>query len=101
MEGSEIQFVDVGNDFDDAETNLLAFVTQRSGLARTGLQLGDARRGRIELTLEAGRLVKGLRPICAKAVDQTDQLADFFFQAVNRLQVCRSGHRVFYSCFAR
>ena len=40
-------------------------------------ELGDPRRGRVELALETRRLIEGLCAIGAKRVDQVDELADF------------------------
>ncbi len=93
---SQVELVDLRNHLRDALPNQLALFAQGADLGRRRGGLAQAGTRGVQLALQPGNFVGGLRALVAQRVDHADELADFFFETVNGLHVSRgrgSGHQ--------
>jgi hypothetical protein len=71
----------------DARAHELALVAERGQFRGGAFRFAQPRPRRAQLAFEPRDIVLPLRADGAQRVDHADQQADFFFEAINRLQV--------------
>src|SRR6476659_2135800 len=101
---SEVELVDLRDHLGDAAADELALLAQRRDFRRGAGRLAEPRARRVDFALEPRDFVEGPRAIGPEAVNHSHELSDFFFEAINRLQIHGgggTGHRLLRSLTVR
>src|SRR5215475_5293711 len=85
--GSQIELVNLGNHLHDARPDELALLAQGHDVRGRARGFTETRLGAIQLAFQPRDFVERLGPIRAQRVDHADELANFFFETINGLEI--------------